>query len=77
MNILKARAGFRLMTYRFLVKALTNCTSLLGSISGKEFINFYLILLFTLIGSTFQYESAPTTILPVGEKPIPLQKIVM
>lgn len=42
MNILKARAGFRLMTYRFLVKALTNCTSLLGSISGKEFIKLLL-----------------------------------
>lgn len=42
MNILKARAGFGLMTYRFLVKALTNCTTLLGSISGKEFIKLLL-----------------------------------
>lgn len=77
MNILKARAGFGLMTYRFLVKALTNCTTLLGSISGKEFIKLLLDFIVYFDRKYFQYESAPTTILPVGEKPIPLQKIVM
>lgn len=49
----KAPAGFELTTYRFLVYALTLCTTLINTNFGKEKI--YLILMFISIESTSQY----------------------
>ena len=35
-EILKAPAGFKLMTYRFIVNPLTHCTTLFGNKFGKQ-----------------------------------------
>lgn len=35
-KVIKAPAGFKLMSYKFVVNALTNCTKLLGNNIGNE-----------------------------------------
>lgn len=42
-KLIKALAGFELLTYRFVANALTNCATLLGNNFGKDF--FFLIKL--------------------------------
>lgn len=59
-NIIKALAGVKLMTYRFVEIALTHYTMSLGNNYGEEKImNLYWILLFISKGSMSQYGGVP------------------
>lgn len=51
-------AGFRLMTNRFVVNALTQCNTLFGKNIGKENDEIMSDLLFISIGSKSQYGGA-------------------
>lgn len=59
-NFWKAPAGFELTTYRFVVYALTLCTTLINTNFGKgKIFKIYLILMFISIESTSQYINVP------------------
>lgn len=53
--MLKARAGFELMSYSTVVNSLTNCAKLLDGIFGYLKKKSYLILLFILINNTSKH----------------------
>lgn len=55
-NIIKAPAGFELMTYRLVVNALTHCATVFCNKVGKKITRLYLILLFISVRCLSQSE---------------------